>query len=51
MSENGSIKDKRIGNTSKNTEEGVAEIRVLTHEVVNEQIKGFFTPLTQSHDS
>ena len=44
MSENGSIKDNRVRNSSKSTEEEVPEVRVLTQKVINEQIKGFITP-------
>ena len=34
--ENGSVEDNRVGNSSENTEEEVAEFRVLTQEAVNE---------------
>ena len=44
MSEHGRIEGNRITNSSKNTEEEIPEVRVLTHEVVNEQIKGVIAP-------
>ena len=36
MIENGSVEDNKVGNSSKNTEEEVPEVRVLTQEAVNE---------------
>ena len=36
----GSIEGNTVGNPSENTEEEIPEVRVLTEEVVNEQIKG-----------
>ena len=47
MSDNGSIEDNRVGNSSENTEEEVCEVRDLTQEAVNEQTKGFITPLAK----
>ena len=47
MSENGSAEDNRTGNSSENIEKGVPEIRFLTQEAVNDQIKGFIAPLTR----
>ena len=41
MSENGSIEDNRVGNLSENTKGEVPQIRVLTQEAFNKQIKGF----------
>ena len=46
MSENGSIEYNSAGNSSENTEGEFPEIRTLTQEAVNEQIKGFIAPLT-----
>ena len=41
MSENGYIEDNRVDESSENTEEEVPEFRVLTQEVVNEQVRSF----------
>ena len=32
MSENGSIEDNRVGNSTENTEEEIPEVRILTQE-------------------
>ena len=47
VSENGSTEDNRAGNSLENIEEEIPEIGTLTQEAVNEQIKGFITPLTR----
>ena len=41
------IEDNTAGTSSEHTEEEVPEIRTLTHEAVNEQIKGFIALLTR----
>ena len=45
LSDNGSVEDNRAGNSSENTKEEFSEIRTLTQEAVNKQIKGFIAPL------
>ena len=47
MSENGSAEDNMAGKASENTKGEVPEIRILTEEAINEQIKGFIAPLTR----
>ena len=47
MSENGSTEGNRAGIPLENTEEGVPQIRTLTQEVVNEQIKELIAALTK----
>ena len=47
MSENGNSEDNRASKSWENAEEEVLEIRTLTQEAVNEQVKGFSTPLTR----
>ena len=45
MSENGSVADNNAGNSSDIIEEELPEIRTVTQEVVNEQIKEFIAAL------
>ena len=47
MGENGSVKVNRGKKLSEYTEKEFPEIRILTQEAVNEQIKGFIAPLTR----
>ena len=42
--ENGSTEDNRVCNSAEKTEEEASEVRVLTQEAVNEQMKRFFAP-------
>ena len=44
MNGSGSTEGSKIGNLWESTEEGVLEIRTLTQEVVNKQIKRFIAP-------
>ena len=45
MTENGSIAGNGVSNPLENTEEEIPEVRFLTQEVANEQIKCFLPPL------
>ena len=47
MSESGSVEDNRAGNFSEITLGEVPEIRTLTQEAVNQQIKRFIGPVTR----
>ena len=44
MCENGSTEDNKVCNSAEKTEEEASEVRVLTQEAVNEQMKRFFAP-------
>ena len=46
MSENDSFEENVTGNSSENLKGEVSETQTLTQEAINEQIKGFFAPLT-----
>ena len=48
MSHNGSTEDNRAGTSLVNTEKEVFEIRTLTQEAINDQIKGLKSPHTSA---
>ena len=41
MSDNGSIEENAVGNSSENVDEEVSQSQTLTQQAVNEQIRGF----------
>ena len=47
MSNHGSTEELAKGISSENVEAEVPEFQALTKEAVNEQIRGFFAPLTR----
>ena len=47
MSDHGSTKENAIGISSENVEEEVPKSQTLTQKAINEQIRGFFAPLTR----
>ena len=47
MSDDGSTEEIANGNSSENVEREVSEIQTLTQVAVNEQIRGFISPLTR----